>query len=100
MRMLCTFLPTSWLLVFDTDAAPRHPGAVLTPQTQHHAGGVWDSIAYDDEDLAGAFCVWLSREKRGWLSGRYVSCNWDVGELEAKKEEIVQGELLKMRMAV
>jgi hypothetical protein len=55
---------------------------------------------YDDEDLAGAFCVWLSREKRGWLSGRYVSCNWDVGELEAKKEGIVEGDLLKMRMVI
>jgi hypothetical protein len=55
---------------------------------------------YDDEDLAGAFCVWLSREKRGWLSGRYVSCNWDVGELEAKKGEIVERDLLKMRMVI
>jgi hypothetical protein len=61
---------------------------------------VWESIVYDDEDLAGAFCVWLSREKRGWLSGRYVSCNWDVGELVAKKGEIVERDLLKMRMVI
>ncbi|KAF2729305.1 NAD(P)-binding protein [Polyplosphaeria fusca] len=82
-----------------------HPGAVVTPQTQGHRGGVWDEVAAgrilgDDEGLAGAWCVWLSGEKRGWLSGRYVSCGWDVEELEAKREEIEERDLLKFRMVV
>ncbi|KAF2465309.1 NAD(P)-binding protein [Lindgomyces ingoldianus] len=77
-----------------------HPGAVLTPQTAGHTGEVWGPLLTDDPGLAGAMCVWLSREKRGWLSGRYVTCNWDVKELEGMKERIEQGDLLKFRMAV
>lgn len=77
-----------------------HPGAVVTPQTQNHAGEAWSGILADDEGLAGAFCVWLSNEKRHWLSGRFVSCNWDVDDLEGLKNDIVQRDLLKYRMVV
>ncbi len=44
--------------------------------------------------------MWLSKGKKEWLSGRFVSCNWDVIELEDKKDEIVKGDLLKYRMVV
>lgn len=79
-----------------------HPGAVVTPQTVGHeaADGAWGKILSDDEGLAGAFSVWLSREKRSWLSGRYLSCNWDVDELEGMKDEIIKRDLLKFRMTV
>lgn len=77
-----------------------HPGAVVTPQTKNHAGNAWEGILADDEGLAGAFCVWLSREKRQWLSGRFVSCNWDVEELGRMEGRIVEGDLLKYRMVV
>jgi hypothetical protein len=52
----------------------------------------------DDEGLAGAF--WLSKKKMKWLSGRFVSCNWDVNELEDMKDRIVEGDLLKYKMVV
>lgn len=87
----------------DADADDRfalHPGAVVTPQTKDHAGDAWSGILSDDEGLAGAFCVWLSKEKREWLSGRFVSCNWDVIELQRMREDIVKDDLLKYRMAV
>jgi NAD(P)-dependent dehydrogenase (short-subunit alcohol dehydrogenase family) len=77
-----------------------HPGAVLTPQTQNHQGEGWQELLSDDEGLAGAMCTWLSKEKRAWLSGRYVSANWDVDELESRKEEIGGGDMLKFRMVV
>jgi NAD(P)-dependent dehydrogenase (short-subunit alcohol dehydrogenase family) len=77
-----------------------HPGAVLTPQTQNHQGDGWKELLSDDEGLAGAMCTWLSKEKRGWLSGRYLSANWDVDELESRKEEIGGSEKLKFRMVV
>ncbi|ORY06381.1 hypothetical protein BCR34DRAFT_34565 [Clohesyomyces aquaticus] len=77
-----------------------HPGAVLTPQTQGHTGEAWGPLLSDDPGLAGAFCVWLVKEKREWLSGRYVACNWDVEELEGKRKEIVERDLLKFRMQV
>jgi hypothetical protein len=39
--------------------------------------------------------VWLTREKRAWLSGRLVSAKWDVDELLAKKNEVEEQDLLK-----
>jgi hypothetical protein len=50
----------------------------------------------DDVGLCGAFCVWLSKEKRMWLNGRLVSATWDVDELMEKKENIVAEDLLKI----
>lgn len=32
------------------------------------------------------------------LADRYISVNWDVDELQAKKDAIIQGGLLKVRM--
>ena len=42
----------------------------------------------------------MTKERRQRLSGRYVTCNWDVTELEAKKDEIVKGDKLKFKMIV
>jgi hypothetical protein len=44
--------------------------------------------------------VWLTKGNRKWLSGRYLSACWNVDELEAKKDEIVEGDKLKVRMVV
>ena len=55
----------------------------------------------DAEDLCGAFCVWLTKDGEGgkdWLSGRFLVANWDVDELEAKKDEIVERDSLKMAL--
>jgi putative intracellular protease/amidase len=52
----------------------------------------------DTADLCGGTAVWLSSGDRQFLSGRYVAANWDVEELEARKEEIVQDNLLTVRL--
>ena len=44
--------------------------------------------------------MWLTKEKRTWLSGRYMMVNWDVEELENMKESILQNDKLKFRMVV
>ena len=44
--------------------------------------------------------TWLTRERRDWLSGRYLSVTWDVEELEKMKEEIVKRDKLKMRLVI
>ncbi|KAF1809297.1 NAD(P)-binding protein [Eremomyces bilateralis CBS 781.70] len=80
-----------------------HPGAVVTAQTELHSndkGDMWDQILTDDIGLVGGFLTWLTKEKRDWLSGRYVSVNWDVEQLESMREEIVKEDKLKFRMAV
>lgn len=53
----------------------------------------------DSPELGGAMCVWLTKERRDWLSGRFLDARWDVDELEAKRDEIVSKDLLKFRMA-
>jgi hypothetical protein len=45
--------------------------------------------------MCGAFCVWLSKEKRMWLNGRLLSAKWDVDELLGKKTSIEEQDLLK-----
>jgi hypothetical protein len=57
-------------------------------------------FATEDPGLCGAFLIWLVKQRRDWLNGRYVDATWDVDELEARKEEIVEKDMLKMRLVV
>ena len=75
-----------------------HPGAVLTElgsgmPKQAHAN------LTDKVELPADTIVWLVQERRMWLAGRYISCCWDMLELLSRKEEIVSGDKLKVRMA-
>ncbi|GAB7359389.1 hypothetical protein MBLNU230_g6040t1 [Neophaeotheca triangularis] len=76
-----------------------HPGGVLTdlakasPEEYQH---LW----IDKPELAGDSTVWLTAVRREWLAGRYVDVTWDMAELEGKREKIVEGDLLKVRLAV
>ncbi|KAH8803007.1 hypothetical protein F5884DRAFT_804130 [Xylogone sp. PMI_703] len=54
----------------------------------------------DDPELAADTMVWLSAERREWLSGRYISCNWDMEELESRKLEVINADLFKFRLAM
>ncbi|KAK6517457.1 hypothetical protein TWF281_004113 [Arthrobotrys megalospora] len=76
-----------------------HPGSVMTelargmPEYMH-------KLLVDTPELPADMMVWLGSERREWLAGRFVCTNWDVDELEAKKKEIVEGDLLKFRLVV
>lgn len=58
------------------------------------------SYLTDTPELAADTLVFLTRERREWLAGRYVSCQWDMDDFLAKRAEIEQGDLLKVRMVV
>lgn len=77
-----------------------HPGFVKDTAFPPGMPEEFTQFSHDDMSLCGAFLIWLVIQRREWLNGRYVSANWDVEELEAKKDEIVEGDKLKMRMAV
>ncbi|KAJ5490111.1 Short-chain dehydrogenase/reductase SDR [Penicillium expansum] len=62
-----------------------HPGAVDTELA---------SRLPEDEGKAGGLARIL------WLAGRYLSATWDVAELMARKEEIVQGDKLKVKLVL
>lgn len=55
-------------------------------------------VFVDTPELAGDTIVYLTKEKREWLAGRYINCTWDMPELMAQKDEIVKGDKLKVRL--
>ncbi|KAJ4358911.1 hypothetical protein N0V95_002617 [Ascochyta clinopodiicola] len=93
-----------------------HPGAVLTEMAEQTAPESMMPCTYprsgrglrvligtdltDDAGLCGAFCVWLSREKRMWLNGRLISATWDIDELLEKRRQIEEEDLLKIGFRV
>lgn len=54
----------------------------------------------DTPEFAAKTLVWLTKDTKEWFSGRLMIVNWDVGELEAKKGEVVKGDKPKVRLAV
>ncbi|KAJ5729795.1 Glucose/ribitol dehydrogenase [Penicillium malachiteum] len=76
-----------------------HPGGVKTDMGDNLPEVMHFSLT-DTADLPGDTIVWLTKERREWLNGRYVSSPWDMQELEGKKEEIVERDLFKFRMTV
>ncbi|KAF9773579.1 hypothetical protein IL306_008588 [Fusarium sp. DS 682] len=76
-----------------------HPGGIKTELALNMPLAMHDHLN-DTVELAADTIVWLSRERRDWLSGRFITVNWDMEELESKRQGILQGNLLKFRMAI
>ena len=51
-------------------------------------------------ELPADTIVWLTAKKREWLAGRYVNVTLDMLELEEKREEVVRGDRLKVKLDV
>ncbi|KAK6810719.1 hypothetical protein RU639_013569 [Aspergillus parasiticus] len=52
-----------------------------------------------DARLPAAVSVWLATSERAaFLAGRFVDCQWDVDELCALQEQIINGDLLSLRV--
>ena len=61
---------------------------------------MWKHFVFQPE-LCGDAIVWLASEPRPWLSGRFVSCSWDMQELEQMRGELEsRDELLKFRLVI
>lgn len=76
-------------------ATALHPGVVSTAMTKEY----FRRFALDTPQLVGGIGVWLAGWEgvdRGFLSGRFVSANWDVEDLAGRREEIVARDLLKV----
>ncbi|KAK7708040.1 hypothetical protein SLS64_006862 [Diaporthe eres] len=68
-----------------------------------HGGEVaktMSQIFVDTPQISADTIVYLTAEKRQWLSGRYINCTWDMPELLAQEEEIVKGDKLKVRIVL
>ncbi|GAM35330.1 3-oxoacyl-(acyl-carrier-protein) reductase [Talaromyces pinophilus] len=71
-----------------------HPGTVKSDIVPEF---FW-RFAEDTPALAGGTAVWLTTEEARFMSGRFISANWCVKELVARKEEIEQEGLCKVGM--
>jgi NAD(P)-dependent dehydrogenase (short-subunit alcohol dehydrogenase family) len=47
-----------------------------------------------DGKLAGQFLAWAATEEATFLNGRFVWAEWDVEELKAKKDEMLERDML------
>ncbi|KAK8092744.1 hypothetical protein PG999_014331 [Apiospora kogelbergensis] len=77
-----------------------HPGAVLTDLARDGMPADTLSGLTDAPELVAETVAWLTSERRTWLAGRYVSATWDMEELVRRKDEIVEGDKLKVRLVV
>lgn len=80
-------------------AISLHPGAVKTELALNMPPDRLDVLT-DTAELAADTIVWLSRERRDWLSGRFATVGWDMEQLEQKKQDILQRNLLKFRVMI
>ncbi|EHK24038.1 uncharacterized protein TRIVIDRAFT_46068 [Trichoderma virens Gv29-8] len=74
-----------------------HPGAVATDMG--HRAGVIESLTVTEASLTGDFTAWLGSEEASFLDGRFVWVNWDVDELLARKQEILDNNMYKTALA-
>lgn len=76
-------------------ATSLYPGLVLTDMLREPFRTLFDQTSVE---LVGGISVWLCHEKAKFLSGRWISANWSVEDLVARKEEIVRDDLLKLTL--
>lgn len=76
-----------------------HPGSVATAMTDT-VPEERRKILIDSPDLCADTLVWLVKEKRDWLSGRFISSTWDMPELEDMKHQITTNDMLRVTLAV
>ncbi|KXJ88729.1 putative oxidoreductase [Microdochium bolleyi] len=76
-----------------------HPGAIKTDMgnrlPESHLQWLTDTV-----ELPAHWMTWFARERREWMQARFVNAQWDVKDLEARKEEIVEENKLKFRLVI
>ncbi|KFY94153.1 hypothetical protein V498_04020 [Pseudogymnoascus sp. VKM F-4517 (FW-2822)] len=70
-----------------------HPGVVDTDGFKR-CGAAVPPGGMTDGKMTGGFFAWLATEEAAFLSGRFVWADWDIEELKAKKNEILEKDLL------
>ncbi|KAM0425709.1 hypothetical protein ACHAPT_008956 [Fusarium lateritium] len=78
-----------------------HPGNV--PTTMGSIDDLppeYQPVFVETRELSADSLVFLASQRRSWLAGRYINLTWDLPELMAKQDEIIQGDKLKVRLAV
>ncbi|KAF2476655.1 NAD(P)-binding protein [Lindgomyces ingoldianus] len=71
-----------------------HPGMTITDMANRHPETL--HFCEDTVELPAGTAVYLASPQAQFLSGRYMSANWDVDELEARKDEVIEKNLLRI----
>ncbi|UKZ79193.1 hypothetical protein TrVFT333_006943 [Trichoderma virens FT-333] len=71
-----------------------HPGRVMSEMSAK----IGRTKGIDTLELSGDFGVWAVSDEAQFLKGGMVWVNWDVDELTAKKDEIVNSDLLTVAL--
>jgi NAD(P)-dependent dehydrogenase (short-subunit alcohol dehydrogenase family) len=79
-------------------ALALNPGGVRTKLALSMPESMY-GLLKDTPELSADTMLWLCKERREWLRGRFVTSTWNMEELESRKDEIVKEDLLKFRMA-
>ena len=58
------------------------------------------TVFTETPEISADTLVYLTKEKRDWLAGRYINCTWDMPHFMAMEEDIVKGDKLKVRLVV
>jgi len=74
-----------------------HPGLVAaSPSGRGMVVDAFTHFAKDTQALTAAMTLYLQKPEADFLKGGFLSVNWDVEEMEAHREEILEGKLLKL----
>ena len=76
-------------------AVSMHPGYIATTDM---GSAVDPGLKPNDVKLAAAFAVWLASPEANWTGGKLLWANWDIEELVAWREKIVNGNELSMTL--
>ncbi|KAI8962260.1 NAD(P)-binding protein [Daldinia sp. FL1419] len=77
-----------------------HPGNIPTDMVAAVQIPETRNAMTETPELSGDSLVYLTSERRDWLAGRYINVTWDLPELMEKKDEIVKGDKLKVRLVL
>lgn len=79
-----------------------HPGNTLSSILDYGKGmsDELKAVFTETPELVADGLVFLTKERRDWLTGRYVNITWDLPELvgQAMQERIEQGDFLKVKL--
>ncbi|OQU95846.1 hypothetical protein CLAIMM_02011 [Cladophialophora immunda] len=76
-----------------------HPGQIMTALGESMPTEVHEQLT-DTVQLPAHTVTFLTQTRQDWLAGRYIACSWDMPEMLARKEEVIKGDKLKVRMQV
>jgi len=81
----------------DVKTFSLHPGAVATDMGNN--AGV-DIPMTETPALSASTSIYLASGKADYLSGRYVSATWDLGELDGLKDKIIERNALVAKLDI